>query len=194
MAKRALALFSVFVFSLGLCVIGAQQPAAQEPKPDRIEDAHQGLLAPKPATSAEAVRTTNEVAKGLPEGSQARTRIPRKNFIDEFIFDRIERDNIPHAALSSDEEFVRRAYLDVMGMLPTVQQVRDFVANKDAAKRDKLIDSLIGTEEFTEQFAWFWGDLFRLGADTGYGKNAFNSGSRNGCAWTARTTKWSTIC
>jgi hypothetical protein len=58
-------------------------------------------------------------------------------------------------------------------MLPDARAVRDFIANKDTAKRDKLIDSLIGTEEFTEQFAWFWGDLFRLGADTGYGKNAF---------------------
>jgi hypothetical protein len=174
MAKRALILFSALVFSLGLYALGAQQPATpQQPNPDRIEDAHQGLLAPKPNTGEEAARITNEVAKGLPDSGQARARIPRKNFIDEFIFARIEKDSIPHAALSTDEEFVRRVYLDATGLLPTAQQVRDFVANKDAAKRDKLIDSLIGTEEFTEQFAWFWGDLFRLGADTGYGKNAF---------------------
>jgi hypothetical protein len=173
MAKRGLALFSVFVFSVGLCVLGAQKPVTQEPAPDRIEDAHQGLFGAKPATGEEAARITNEVAKGLPESSQATARIPRKNFVDQFIFDRIERDKVPHAALSTDEEFVRRVYLDATGMLPDARAVRDFIANKDTGKRDKLIDSLIGTEEFTEQFAWFWGDLFRLGADTGYGKNAF---------------------
>src|SRR5207249_2013183 len=99
--------------------------------------------------------------------------LPRKNFIDEFILGRIERDGIPRAGLSSDEEFLRRATLDATGLLPAADQVRAFIANKDPNKRDKLIDSLIGTEEFAEQWAWFYGDLFRLMNYAGASKNAF---------------------
>jgi len=178
MTKSSLTVLAILVFALAFHSLGAQKPAPSQPpsqqqNPDRFEDAHQGLFAPKTDAGAEAARITNEVAKSLPESGQATARIPRKNLIDEFIFGRIERDNIPHAGLSTDEEFVRRVYVDATGMIPTAKQVRDFVAGTDPGKRDKLIDSLIGTEEFTEQFAWFWGDLFRLGADTGYGKNTF---------------------
>jgi hypothetical protein len=169
--KASLLLFILLLFSIAQYPHAQQNPPA--PNPDRTEDAHQAIFAPKPTAGEEAVRRTNEVANTLPANGQRTGRIARKNFIDDHIFGRIERDNIPHAALSSDEEFVRRVYLDATGVLPTAKQVRDFLASKDAAKRDKLIDSLIGTEEFVEQFAWFWGDLFRLGADTGYGRNAF---------------------
>lgn len=141
-------------------------------RPDQFEDAHRGIFAPKP-TGEEVGRQTNELARSLPGSGAPMARMPRKNFIDEAIFGRIERDKIPHAGLSNDQEFVRRVYLDVTGMLPTTKQVLDFVADKDANKRDKLIDSLIGAEEFAEQWAWYWGDLLRLGSDTGYGKNAF---------------------
>ena len=47
-------------------------------------------------------------------------------------------------------------------MLPTPDQVLQFIASKDPAKRDKLIDALIGTDEFAEQWAWFFGDLLQL--------------------------------
>src|SRR5262245_31437822 len=176
MTRHGLIVFASVLFLLTLSTFGAQQspPAPANPgqNPDRFEDAHKGLFTPQSTPGQDAARTTNEVAKGLPDAGQSLARVPRKNFIDEAIFSRIERDKIPHAALSSDEEFVRRVYVDATGILPTAQQVKDFVANRDVNKRDKLIDSLIGTEEFTEQFAWFWGDLLRLGADTGFGKNA----------------------
>ena len=175
--KSSLALFSVLLLA-GFYTLGAQKPTPVRPSPevqnaDRLDDAHQGLFATKPNAGEQAARTTNEFTKGLLESAQPTARIPRKNFIDDAIFERIERDKIIHASLSTDEEFVRRAYVDALGMVPTSKQVCDFVAHQHAAKREKLIDSLIGTEEFTEQFAWFWGDLFRLGTDTGYGKNAF---------------------
>src|SRR4030095_187283 len=177
MTKSSATLLAILLFAVGLCALGAQKPAPppapQQPNPDRLEDAHQGLFGPNGNGGAEAARITDQVAKELPANGQALARIPRKNFVDESIFGRIERDRIPHSGLSTDEEFVRRVYVDATGMIPTSRQVREFVASKDPAKRDKLIDSLVGTEEFTEQFAWFWGDLFRLGADTGYGKNAF---------------------
>src|SRR5689334_13617553 len=143
MSKTGL-LFSAAVFTFALCTYAAQNPSQRRspvPSPDRIDDAHDLLLAPKTVTAEEKARLTNEAAKGLPDAGKAEARIPRKNFIDESIFSRIERDKIPHANLSSDDEFVRRVYVDATGVLPTAQQVRDFVASKDANKRDTLIDS-----------------------------------------------------
>jgi hypothetical protein len=169
-------LFLILVLSLGH-YLSAQQnpPAPQAPvNPDRFEEAHQGIFAPKTSPADAAVRYTNAVADSLQAGSPSAGPIPRKNYIDEHIFGRIERDKIPHAGLASDEEFVRRVYLDAAGMIPTAKQVRDFVASKDMAKRDKLIDALIGTEQFVEQFAWFWGDLFMIGGHSSWGRDVFH--------------------
>ena len=73
----------------------------------------------------------------------------------------MERDKIPHAPIAGDEEFLRRAYLDATGLLPTPDQVRAFLNDKDPNKRDKLVDSLIGTEAFTDQWAYHFGELLR---------------------------------
>ncbi len=140
---------------------------------DQFENAHKGMLSTQPDPANEAARLTEAVAKALPAGQSSATPIPRRNLIDEYIFGRIERDRIPHAGLSTDEEFIRRAYLDATGLLPTPQAVREFTLDKRADKRDRLVDSLIGTEKFAEQWAWFFGDLFRLMAYAGGSKNAF---------------------
>lgn len=87
--------------------------------------------------------------------------LPRKNFIDEHIFGRMERDGIQPAPLADDQEFLRRAYLDLTGRIPSVDQVRSFVADTNPAKRDVLIDSLIGSEEFIDKWTMFLGDLFK---------------------------------
>src|SRR5262249_56254340 len=90
----------------------------------------------------EASKVREAVAPALPGAAASSAPIPRKNFIDEHIFGRIERDNIPHAPLAGDEEFLRRVYVDAIGFLPTPEKIRSFVADTDPNKRDKLIDSL----------------------------------------------------
>ena len=168
---------SCLLLTLTLTAQKQQTPPAPPPKPkpdiDRFEEAHRGLMTPQANKAAEAGRFTEQVSKALP-GGDGTGRLPRKNYIDEFIFGKIERDGIPHSGISTDEEFVRRAYIDATGLLPPVDAVREFLASNDANKRDTLIDSLIGTEEFAEQWAWFYGDLFRNNSRSGYGKNAFH--------------------
>jgi hypothetical protein len=95
------------------------------------------------------------------------------NIVDDHIFGRMQREGIPHAPVSTDSEFIRRAYLDAVGQLPAPDAVRAFMADTDPNKRDKLIDSLVGTEEFAEQWAWFWGDLFRTVGRSGDGMNGY---------------------
>ena len=158
-----------------LCVsltLSAQSSQMKGQKADLFEDAHKSLYEPKTDAAKKATDLTEAVSKSLP-GTAAVGKISRKNLIDEYVFDRIERDGIPHAGLSTDAEFVRRVYLDATGLLPTPDAVRAFVTSTDPAKREKLVDALIGTEEFAEQWAWFWGDLFRLMSHSGNAKNAF---------------------
>jgi hypothetical protein len=151
--------------AVGLGQVSAQQKEPQKtPTPamsqEQIEKAHERIFSTQQDKAKEASRLTAEAAKSLP-GKSTAAAIPHRNFVDDQIFGRIEKNRIPHSPLSTDEEFLRRAYLDATGLLPPVDKVREFVADKDPQKRDKLIDSLIGTEEFADQWAWFWGDLFR---------------------------------
>src|SRR5437016_8981202 len=57
--------------------------------------------------------------------------IPRKNFIDEYIFGRMERDGIQPAPISGDQEFLRRVYLDLTGRIPSADQLRSFANDTD---------------------------------------------------------------
>jgi hypothetical protein len=90
--------------------------------------------------------------------------IPRKNFIDNILFDKMAQDNIQSAPLTSDAEFIRRVTLDLTGRIPSAEAVTAFLADTNVNKRDALVDSLIGTPEFIDKWTMFFGDLFKNNA------------------------------
>ena len=150
------------------------QHAAPPPTPhDRIEAAHESLLRGADDHGRDAARLTSAVAPADDPTGPTRA-VPRRNVIDEIVFARIAKDGVPHAALSSDAEFARRVYLDVIGLPPSSAEVRAFVADPAADKRDTLIDALLARDEFAEQWAWYWGDLLRMSNEAGPGANAFH--------------------
>jgi hypothetical protein len=160
MRSRWLFFVTLVLFSFVLTV-SAQQGVP--PTADDFEKAHQGVFGQQPDKAAEASRLTATFASQRGGASQ---EVPIKNYIDEYIFSRMQKDKIPHAPVANDNEFVRRAYLDATGLLPTPAQVREFIASKDPNKRDKLVDSLIGSDDFADQWAWFWSDLFQARNDS----------------------------
>jgi hypothetical protein len=99
--------------------------------------------------------------------------LPHQNFIDDYVFSKIEKDQTPHAKLSSDSEFLRRVTLDLTGRLPESDVVKRFLADNDPRKRQKYIDSLfpelptmgvgrrLTEKPFLDRWAYFFGDLFR---------------------------------
>lgn len=89
--------------------------------------------------------------------------VPRNNFVDELVFAKLKRLNIIPSTLSSDAEFVRRVYLDTIGLLPTLEESGRFLGSTDPQKRAKLIDELIDRPEFAEVWATRFSDLFRVG-------------------------------
>jgi len=86
-------------------------------------------------------------------------RASKRNFIDELVTKKLESLNLPPSPKSWDEEFIRRAYLDTIGVLPSAQEARDFLASEKTDKRDALIESLLRREEFVDYWTYKWSDL-----------------------------------
>ncbi len=85
--------------------------------------------------------------------------------LDKYVFAELERANIK-PVLCSDAVFVRRAYLDVIGTLPTAEEARQFIQDPDTKnKRRLLIDRLLERPEFADYWAMRWGDILRIKAE-----------------------------
>ncbi|HWI57429.1 MAG TPA: DUF1553 domain-containing protein [Bacillota bacterium] len=98
---------------------------------------------------------------GRPNPKVAATDSP----IDKLVLGRLERLQIQPSPICSDAVFVRRAYLDIIGTLPTGAESRDFLLNQDPNKRRALIDRLLQREEFVDYWAMKWSDLLRVKAE-----------------------------
>ena len=85
--------------------------------------------------------------------------------IDELVFARLKQLNLEPAQLCSDPVFVRRVYLDVTGTLPAAAEARQFILDRNPAKRRELIDQLLARTEFADYLAMKWGDLLRIKAE-----------------------------
>jgi hypothetical protein len=88
-----------------------------------------------------------------------------KNRIDELVFGRLQQLGIQPANVCSDAVFVRRAYLDVIGTLPSAAEARQFLLERNPDKRGALIDRLLERDEFADYWAMKWSDLLRVKAE-----------------------------
>jgi hypothetical protein len=84
------------------------------------------------------------------------------NFVDELVFKQLVRLKINPSEACDDTVFLRRAYLDLTGLLPTAEQARQFVASTEPSKRVKLIDTLLDSPEFVDMQTLRWADLLRV--------------------------------
>jgi len=84
-----------------------------------------------------------------------------RNFIDGPIEEKLRLLGVPPSELSTDGEFLRRAWLDICGTLPPLEEVRRFLSDPEPEKRDRLIDRLLDRPEYASFFALKWGDILR---------------------------------
>ncbi len=89
------------------------------------------------------------------------TPVPTDHFVDQHVVAKLNDLKVTPSELSSDEEFLRRVSLDLIGLQPTADEVRKFLADVDPAKRTKTIDSLFGRPEFVDHWSLKWGDLLQ---------------------------------
>jgi len=84
------------------------------------------------------------------------------NYIDERILTKLEQLNIAPAARCDDATYIRRAYLDALGILPTPEEAQAFIADTDSDKRAKLADTILARPEFVDYWTATWSDLLLL--------------------------------
>lgn len=76
--------------------------------------------------------------------------------IDHHIQRRLEAEKIPSSPQAVDAEFLRRVYLDIHGVIPTVEQARTFLEDSAKDKRTRLVDTLLGSDRYAAHFADLW--------------------------------------
>ena len=86
-------------------------------------------------------------------------RSPRENLIDELVLAKLRELRIPPSDQAPDHVFVRRAFLDAAGILPTRAEVEAFLADTAPDRRARLVDRLLEREEFVDYWTYTWSDL-----------------------------------
>lgn len=89
---------------------------------------------------------------------------PTNNYIDELVYKKLQRVKVGPGELCSDQEFVRRLYIDLTGLPPTSAQVREFLAGSQESqeKRRQLINQLVGSREYVEHWTNKWADMLQV--------------------------------
>ncbi len=90
-----------------------------------------------------------------------RRAVPEHNYVDRHVFAKLALLRMAPSELCSESVFLRRAYLDALGVLPTVAETRRFLADRRPDRRARLIDELLRRPEFADFWALKWSDLLR---------------------------------
>jgi mono/diheme cytochrome c family protein len=91
-----------------------------------------------------------------------RPKLAENNYIDTLVNENLHKLRILPSGLCTDEEFVRRAHIDVIGVYPSPEDIRKFIADTDPKKREALIDNLTQRKEFTELWVMKWAELLQI--------------------------------
>lgn len=151
------------IFFGPLLPVCAQDTAAAEKSTSRLpqDEEHSPEKVSRARPDSEISEQTSKVVANLPKPAAKSFELVRRNLIDDHLFSAMDKDHIPHAALTDDYTFLRRVYLDLTGRIPTPEQIETFVSDTDAGKRDREIDRLLASEAWVDKWAYWYGDLFR---------------------------------
>ncbi len=84
------------------------------------------------------------------------------NYVDEYVHTKLQKLRLIPSGVCTDEEFLRRASLDIAGTMPTVEEFHQFIADQDPQKRAKKIDELLSRKEFVEMWVMKWAELLQV--------------------------------
>jgi len=134
--------------------------------PEMAESTEEGLiktldLAGEVAIMARYQGQVSTFRATIPLGADT-SKVPNPaNFIDEAVFAKLKLLGIPPSELADDATYLRRVSLDITGTLPTEEEVRTFLADTSADKREQLVDRLLDTEAYADYFANKWNLVLR---------------------------------
>lgn len=125
-------------------------------------DVHRLLLSNLSAADQATAKTLKVEGLGIPMDpgvAQAAASI------DKIVLARLQKADQHPNALASDEQFVRRVYLDLVGRIPTREETIQFLTDKSANKRARVIDKLVTSEGFTSRMFNYFADMLRIADD-----------------------------
>lgn len=99
------------------------------------------------------------LAEDVPESVYA--SLPRNNFIDDLVWKKLQRLRLTPSEPAADHVILRRAYVDIIGRVPTTEETRAFLNDESPAKRSRLVDQLLESTEYADHWANKWADLLR---------------------------------
>ncbi len=88
--------------------------------------------------------------------------VEERNYIDTLVHNKLKKLRILPGEVCDDETFLRRVYLDIVGVLPTVEEYSKFISSSEPNKRAKLIDELLERKEFAELWVLKWAELLQI--------------------------------
>ena len=115
-------------------------------------------------TGVALARVRSPFPATVPESAYASAA--RVNAIDDLVLDKLRQLHIEPSPLCTDGEFIRRAYLDAAGILPTRDEVERFLADSSPDKRARLVDALLARDEFVDYWAYKWSDVLLVSSRT----------------------------
>jgi hypothetical protein len=89
-------------------------------------------------------------------------KTPAFNYIDTHVHAKLNKLHIVPSEVCSDEVFLRRVYVDLLGLLPTPKEREQFLADSDPKKREKLVDALLAREEFRDIWVMKWAEVLQI--------------------------------
>ena len=91
-----------------------------------------------------------------------RPKLAETNYIDKLADEKLHKLRIIPSGTCSDADFVRRVYIDVLGVMPKTEDVKGFLADASPNKREALVDALLLRKEFTEVWVMKWSELLQV--------------------------------
>ena len=88
--------------------------------------------------------------------------LPENNFIDGLVYKKLRKLHVLPSGPGSDADFLRRAFLDIIGTLPTADEARAFLKDERSNRRALLVDELLKRPEFADFWALKWSDVLRV--------------------------------
>ncbi|MEO6725426.1 MAG: DUF1549 domain-containing protein, partial [Blastocatellia bacterium] len=163
-----------------------QMPLGGDPlKPEQIELIQRWIDegAPWPEESKSAIGTKGGPQSAIPQHwayvKPVRPTLPPVNNqswvcnpIDQFVLARLEKEGLTPSAEASKETMLRRVYLDLTGLPPTIKEVDGFLADKSLDAYEKVVDRLLASPQYGERWARPWLDLARYADSNGYEKDS----------------------
>lgn len=94
--------------------------------------------------------------------------VPEYNYIDKHVYAKLKKVKVLPSEVCTDAEFIRRVYLDLTGLPPSLEATRAFLEDKsdNRAKRERVVDELIGSKDFVKRWANKWADLLQCNSES----------------------------